>query len=733
MTPTLHIDFETRSAVELKSAGVHVYAEDPSTDVWCAAYCVDDGPIGLWTPQDACPNVIAFIRDGIPIVAHNASFERTIWKHILTPRYGWPEPKLEQWRCTMVQALAMSLPASLDNATAAVGLPNMKDMDGHRLMMRMAKPRKRNEDGTFTWWDDAERRERLYAYCKQDVTAERELGARLLPLRPSELALWHLDQLVNDRGVYVDEEFCTAAKKVVDQWLRHLNKEMARGTDGLVSGVTKVSDLAEFCNGKGVPVDSVDKKTIAGLLARPDLPDEVRFALEIRQEGGKSSVAKINTLLAGRSYDNRARGLTQYHAASTGRWGGRRFQPQNLKRPDEETDIEAAIAAIRSGHTARTIAWLHGPPLSIVGDCIRGMVVAEPGNQFYVADFVSIEAVVLPWLAGEQWKLDAFRDYRAGRAPDLYIQSYCKTFRVPLFDKKDPRRQIGKVMELASGYQGGHGAYLRLGATGKTLDTLTEQVKEIATPAVWKAASDKYVVTRALGLNQDQWAALRIVVDAWRAAHPAIKQFWFDLQDAALKAVQTPGETVHLGDDGDRPLLQFKKQGSFLWLRLPSGRALCYPYPRVQMSDMPWDRADPEWTACETEDEAKHLFGDKVVRFDPEQKRVLAYVPDQRPGVVCKGVDAYTRKWGDCHLYGGLLAENVTQAVARDLLAEAMVRCEAAGYEAVLHVHDELVVEVPEGFGSLEEFTALMETVPAWAEGCPVAADGWQGNRYRKA
>lgn len=702
MSRELHIDFESRSAVDLKKTGVHVYAEGASTDLWCAAYAFDDEPVKLWTPSvdihgDAwdfpaapIPDEIAkHVRDGGVLYAHNAAFERTIWHHILAKRYRWPEPDVTQWRCTMAMALAMALPGSLENAAAAVGLQTQKDMKGHALMLRMAKPRKRTPEGEFVWWDMAERKERLYAYCIQDVEVERELHQRLLPLSEVEQRLWHIDQRINDRGVHVDEKFCQAATRIVEQTIARLNAEMLVVTDYEVGGVTKVKELTEYVVKAGIPTDGIAKGDVVELLGRGDLPAGVRRALEIRQEGGKSSVSKIDALLRGRSRDGRARGLLQYHAASTGRWAGRRFQPQNLKRPDETTDVPAAIAAIMAGRTSRTIEWAFGPPLSIVGDCIRGMVVAAPGRKFYVADFVSIEGVVLPWLAGEDWKLEAFRDYRAGNAPDLYIQSYCKTFGVPLFDKKDPRRQVGKVMELASGFQGGHGAYLRMGASGQKLVELTRMIREATHPAEWDRQSLKYE-TGANGLPEDQWTTLRIVIDSWRGAHPAIVQFWWDLEKAAIEAVRYPGRAVPVADGK----IIFKKSGSFLWCRLPSGRALCYPYPRVEARMMPWGA--------------------------------------EKFALVCKGVDAYTRKWGDCWLYGGLLAENVTQAAARDLLREAILRCEAAGYGTVLHCHDENVAETDEGFGSLSEFERLMEVVPAWATGCPIAADGWEGTRYRK-
>lgn len=698
MSRELHIDFETRSTLDLRKTGVHAYAAHPSTDLWCACYAFDDGPVQTWRPSHVYPprDIQDHVESGGKVFAHNAAFERILWKHVLTPRHGWPPVQIEQWYCTMAMALAMSLPASLGEVAKAIQLPVEKDESGHALMMRMCRPRSVAEDGSITWWDVPEKIEKLIGYCAQDVVVERALHGQLVSLRPSEQRLWWLDQRINDRGVFVDAEFCEAAKKVVADTIKRLNAEMRDVTNGAVTGVTKVADLTAFVKANGIEVESIAKKLLEELIARSDLPPAVRRALEIRQEGGKSSVAKIDALLRGRSPDGRARGLLQFGAASTGRWGGRRFQPQNLKRPDESTDVPAAISDVRRGIPAHALEWAYGPPLSIIGDCIRGMVVAQPGHKFYVADFVSIEGVVLPWLAGEEWKLEAFRKYRRGEAPDLYIQSYCKTFGVPLFGKKDPRRQVGKVMELASGFQGGHGAYLRMGASGKRLEELTAMVRE-ATPAdVWNEAAEKYDKGQHSfavrhGITRDQWIALRIVIDAWRDAHPAIRTFWGDLGEASIQAVKNPGKTFSCGEGK----IAYKKQGSFLWCRLPSGRALCYPYPRLEMARMPWG--------------------------------------GQRLQLICKGVDAITKQWGDCKLYGGLLAENVTQAAARDLLAEAMVRCEAQGYPTVLHVHDENVAEVPEGHaGSLDEFVRLMELVPDWAVGCPIAAEGWSGDRYKK-
>lgn len=661
MSNRLHCDFETRSAVELRDAGVYVYAEHDSTDVWCMAYALNEEPVKLWLPGDPCPEeVVRGVKEGWIFIGHNSAFERIIWR-VMARKYGWPQPKLEQWRCTMAMAAAMALPLSLENAAAAVGLTFRKDMDGHATMLRMAKPRRARKgelpNGVY-WFDDEERKARLYAYCRNDVEVERQLEKRLLALRPFEQRLWHLDQRINDRGVYVDEPLCAAALKVVAQSAEWLNDEMRVITKGKVTACSNVGEISEYINERGVECDSIAKDAIEQLLLA-DLPDDVRRVLELRREAAKASVAKIETLLEGKNKDGRTRGLLQYHAASTGRWGGRRFQPQNIKRPKTK-DVDGAIAAVATG-SADYVQMLYGEPLSVVGDTVRGMLRAAPGKQLDAADFSNIEGRVIAWLAGEDWKLDAFRAFDAGKGHDIYKLAYARAFGIAPEAVDDAQRQIGKVMELALGFEGGVGAFQQM-AAGYGVKVTDERADELKV--------------------------------AWREAHPNVWSFWGEIRDAAHAAVKNKGQIVHCGK------LKFRVAGSFLFMLLPSGRAICYPYPEIVQKAVPWKNPD-----------GSQAF---------------------RPALKYKGVDSYTRKWGDCFAHGGLLFNNAVQGTARDVMAEAMVRVEDAGYAVVLTVHDEIVCEIDEGFGSSDEFKQLMVELPKWASGLPVAAGAWRGMRYRK-
>lgn len=371
---TFHRDFETRSAADLRKTGAHAYAEHVSTDVWCMAYAVDDEPVKLWAPGDPVPpEYVEAARNPEWIsYAHNAAFERAIEHYVMVPRYGWPVIPLEQQRCTMAQALAMALPGGLDDLAIVLGVEERKDAKGHRDMLKLCRPRKRLSETEFTWWDEADALARLYKYCIQDVVVEREVGKRLLPLRASELRLWHLDQRINERGVRVDKELCQAAKKIVFETQSRLDKRMLSITDGFVRSGTDVARIVAFLTSHGIETDSIAKDRLGLLLERDDLPQVVREVLQIRAQAARASVAKIDALLAGMSKDGRARGLLQYHGASTGRWSGRRFQPQNIRRGDSE-DVGQLIEMVRTGDID-LIEMIYGDPLRAVSNCLRGMI-----------------------------------------------------------------------------------------------------------------------------------------------------------------------------------------------------------------------------------------------------------------------------------------------------------------------------------------------------------------------
>jgi DNA polymerase len=680
---TLHRDYETKSVVDLRKTGTHVYAEHESTDAWMCAYAVNDDEPKLWHPGDPVPAEFkeAAANPEWEAVAHNNAFESVIEEVTLARRYNWPVIPLKRQRCTMAAAMAMALPPGLGDCAKALGLAEGKDIEGRDLMLRMSKPRRprKGEDPNgIYWWDEPERIERLGVYCLRDVRVEREIDKHVLPLRASEQALWVLDAKINSRGVYVDTDLCRQARQIVGTATEWLGDELTEITDGAVTKLTAVAQLITWLATQGVSTDSLDKGHVAELLQRDDFSAEVRRVLELRAEGGGAAVKKIDALLAGTSRDSRARGLLQFHAASTGRWAGRRFQPQNIRRPRSE-NVDALIEAVATG-SADFVRLVHDEPLAAVGDCLRGLLCAAPGHVLYAADYSNIEGRLIAWFAGEDWKVQAFRDFDAGIGHDIYKLAYARAFCISPDDVDKAMRQIGKVMELALGYQGGVGAFQKM-AVGYGVHVEDARADELKT--------------------------------LWREAHPNVVQWWYDLEQAAKDAIANPGTTFHAGR------IAFRKSGSFLYMRLPSGRAICYPYPCMKRKLMPWTTQGA-------------LIRVDVDPETGEETRVYEQLPVWKDSICYKGVDQFTRQWTDQFAHGGLLANNAVQGTARDVEAEAIVRVEAAGYPVVLSVHDEVVSETPEDFGSLDEFKQLMATLPEWAAGLPLAVSGFKARRYQK-
>jgi DNA polymerase len=652
----LHRDYEARSRLLLKLVGTHRYAADASTEVLSCAYAVDDQPEQLWTPGDPVPpeHVEAANNPNWIAAAHGDHFETAIERYIMAPRFGWPEIPLERHVCTMARALAHGLPARLSAVADALELTNRKDAAGERLMHQMAKPRRprQGEDPAGVYYfDDADRLHRLHGYNRQDEEVERELHGRLPPLSEAEQALWVLSCIINQRGFCVDRKFAEAARKIAQAAGPEIDAELAEITGGAVTGINQIARLLDWLQQHGYAGEKLDRKAIERQLENEDLPAIARRVLELRLGGAQSAVKKIDALLARAGDDNRIRGSYRYHGAATGRWAGEGFQPQNLKRVTVD-DLEAAIAAVSTGDYGH-VRKLYDRPLAVVGDCSRSMIIAASGHTLIGADFSAIESRVLAWAASEDWKVDAYRRFDATHDPrdEPYCQTACRIFRVPSgsYTKDAPERSVGKTCDLAFGYMGGLNAWREF-EPDRFTDEEVEQFKR-----------------------------------EWRAAHPAIKQLWYDLDRAAWTAVRERGRVVGCGR------VAFKCTGSFLFLKLPSGRKLAYPQPRI--------------------------IGD-----DTEQHVVFA--------------DNAAGQFKDCRhgqgAYGGTWCENVVSGIARDLLAAAMLRIEAAGYPIVLHVHDELVCEVPVGFGSTDEFTKLMICKPAWALDLPIAASAWTGTRYCK-
>lgn len=701
MAEVCSIDFETRSAADLKKTGAHRYFEDPTADVLCAAYAFDDGPVHTWRIGLPCPDDLrAHISQGGKLAAWNAAFEFWAFTVVLGPRHGWPVPRIDQMIDTMAQAAAMSIPQSLDGAAKAMGLEQQKDKDGMRLIRKFSMPRKARKGetpGRLYWTnpeDDPADFQRFCDYCRVDVEVERALRKLLVPLSEAEQKVWEFTLRMNDLGAHIDRRLVEALLDVTEQAKEVLDRRMARATGFEITACSQVSALTAWLKMQGVPADKLNKNAIEDLLAT-DLPDAAREAVEIRKEAAKTSTAKLVAMQNTMGKDNRVRGLHLYHGAGTGRWSGRLVQTQNMPRGTGTVkEPEEAVNDFLLGN-ASWIDLTYGLPMSAVSDMLRSCITASPGNRLLAADYSSIEGRVTAWVAGEQWKLDAFIANDEGRGAGMYELAAAGIFNVPAEKVTKPQRQVGKASELALGFGGGVLAYYSMANIyGIDMAPIYPILRETSEPEVMERAAERYEECAERGdtgtdvLTQEAWIASEVTKVLWRQRHPQTVALWAGLQQAAHDAVTKPGEIVTYG------CISYLVRRGFLWCRLPSGRCLAYGAPKIEDRETPWGEVGKSVTAL--------------------------------------GVNSVTKKWERFALYGGLATENVVQAIARDLMAYGMLQAEAAGYPIVMTIHDEAVADVPIGHGTLAEFERLLCDLPGWATGLPVVASGWEGFRYRK-
>lgn len=676
--PRATIDFETRSACNLKTHGSWRYSLDPTTEVLCFAFRLphwEPGRTGLWHPEFRVPKIrekfdmndmaelFAWIASSELVEAHNAWFERGIWKNIMVPAYDWPAIQPHQWRCSAAKAAAHALPRALDAVAVVLDCTELKDDHGTKIMKRMTKPRRarKAERELYDAWDydlpllyfeDEATLDRLCAYCQQDVLTEEAVSDQLDDLNETETAVYLLDQAMNERGFALDERAIRTALSLIATETTRLNGELAKVTNGYVHKATERKNLMTWLESVNFPLPNTQKLTIDEALTTRKAPAQAKRAIEILQELGKSSTAKYERMRDWRCVDGRAHGGLLYHGASTGRWAGAGIQPQNFPK-GKVKDIEAAWAAlIANDRTA--IHTINPSIMGLLSESLRGAIVPSPGHQLYVADYASIEARVLPWLAGDDETIELFKT-----GADIYCEMASEIYHKPCNKYDHPQeRALGKVAILGLGYQ--------MGVT-RFIDTC------------WLMAR----------IRIDEALSQR-TVDAYRAKFWRVKQLWYDTERAAMDAVDTgepqmAGQVMFSVEDKDYP---------FLYCMLPSGRRLAYPQPRLQEKVTPWGSTT---------------------------------------GLTFMGINPVTRQWQRQHTYGGMLVENIDQAVARDLMAEAALRCEVHPvYTPILTVHDELIAEAPLGQGSVAEFEQLMAECPTWGAGIPVAAEGWTGLRYRK-
>lgn len=711
---TLYVDLETYSPIPI-SCGAYKYAEQ--AEILLLSWAIDDAPAQVLdiAPRrcdiaaEAAPrcDIAAFpaaLRAALDdpeatICAHNSNFDRTVLRHCIP---GHPAfETADRWIDSMIMASACGYPASLAGLCAALDIADesAKDKRGAGWIRLFCHPQVRMRTGDLFFGggdrvypdDRPEEWAGFVHYARLDVEAMRACLRQLptFPWRNAIAALWHdwrLDQRVNDRGMRIDTSLVAAVNAEVASEIPRLDTAMSEVTGGAVQRCSLLAALRSWLASRGVPTASADKAALEEAAARPETDAACRRAIELRLLASLASVKKYRVLADATCEDRRLRGCLQFYGAPrSGRFSGKLFQPQNLPRGSMKPEqVQTAVDAFKSG----CVSILYDSPSAVAKDCLRACIMAPEGRKLVVADLSNIEGRVLAWLAGEDWKVRAFYEYDAGRGPDLYKASYARTFGGRPEDVTKKQRQIGKVLELSMGYQGGVGAFVNFARIyGIDLEgEFTSLVLSQATVAQQAAAAEAYNRSGGMeGLSSAAWKACRIVQQAWRAAHPAITRFWTDVYDAARSAIL---DGVQLRQFRARRIAAYR-YGPHLVLELPSGRPLMYPGARLDSDS------------------------GNIVFDTPAASRHAGFTPERT--------------------YSGKLVENVTQAVARDILVASMEPIERAGYEIVLSVHDEFITEAPDRPEfSAEELSKLMTSAPAWAEGLPLAAAGFEAYRYKK-
>lgn len=565
----LSIDIETFSDIDLIKCGVYKYADSPAFEILLFAYSIDDGEINIidLVNGEELPEEIAeaIKSDTVIKTAFNAQFERVcLSKHLgilLDP---------SSWYCTAVQAAELSLPSSLADVGAALGLERQKMTEGKELIKYFCvscKPTKSNGGRTRNMPGDAPEKWALFKeYCKRDVDVERQIAKKLemYPISESEHRLYVLDQRINDRGVLVDLELARQAVKL-NSIQTAVATEQAYTLTGL-ENPNSVAQLKAWLTENGVEIESLSKKAVAALADETD--GDIQEMLHLRLLMSKTSVKKYEAVMRSVCRDNRVRGMMRFCGASrTGRWSGNILQPQSLPQ-NHLPDLTLARDIVKDGDF-EMLNMTFGNVPNALSELIRTVLIPKPNHRFIVADFSAIEARVLSWLAGEQWRLDTFRN-----GGDIYCASASQMFRVPVekHGVNGHLRQKGKISELACGYGGSVGALKNMGAV-------------------------------EMGVPEDE---LQGLINDWRNANPHIVKLWTEVGNTAMKAIKEK-TIVSLGK------LVFMYERGILFIRLPSGRRLSYIKPRIGTNRFGGDSitymgvgASKKWERLET-------FGGKLV------------------------------------------------------------------------------------------------------------------------
>ena len=634
---SISLDIETYSSVNLSKSGVYKYAESKDFDIILFAYSVDYGEIKVidLTKREEIPQDIKLALKDIHVKkwAFNANFER-----VCLSKYLREDLSPVGWRCSMVLSAYVGLPLSLEAVGSVLNLPYQKLKEGKSLIKYFCCPNKENKRNLPT--NDKLKWEIFKEYNKRDVLVEMEIQKRLKKynLPDSEWENYYLDQIINDRGIMIDKDFVREALICDEKYKKNVKEKLKNLTQ--IENPHSIVEMKNYLKKQNLSLLSLDKKYLREVL--PNLNEDVKEVLKLRQELCKSSVKKYVAMENVMGKDKRARGLIQFYGTKTGRYAGRLIQVQNLPK-NYLSDLEVARDLVKCGH-GENLDFLYDSVEDVLSQLIRTAFIPKEGCEFIVADFSAIEARVLSWLSKEKWRMEVFE-----KGGDIYCESASKMFKVKVEKNGENShlRDKGKIAELALGYGGSVGALKAMGATSF--------------------------------LKEEE---LQSLVNAWRNANPHITYLWYEV-DKIIKKVIINKVPMKLYN------LQFIYENNMLFILLPSKRKLCYRNPKI----------------------ATNKFN--------------------KSSIVYEGVNS-NKKWAQIESYGAKFVENIVQAIARDLLCEAIKNLHNKNFRVVLHVHDEVVVEIEKNKSSVEEICNLMTISPSWAKDLSLKAEGYKCEFYRK-
>ena len=733
MQDLLFKDTETFSEADLKKVGAYRYSEDPSTEIILATYAFNDEPVEVYDPTKGgniprelrrCLAGLEKPNYGLKLVGHNfLQFDRLViercWGYKIHPTNIID---------TMILAFRHALPGSLAALCEVLGVSaeNAKDKRGKALIQRFSKPTPKNyKIRRYTADTHPEEWAWFIKYGISDITAMREVFHKLPRWGNSEFEdrVLELDQLINDRGFKVDVALAEAAIEAVEKHKAQLQATAAAKygmshngclSTSLLTGKDFLPILRELAPAHRI--HNAQKSTLNDLLADDDLPDDARTIIEMRLGAASTASTKYNPLLLGRSSDDRRRGCIQYGGAKrTLRFAGKGFQPQNLARGYYHDDeLNKGISALLKGRAHRRF-----DVAKLTASTVRSCIIPEAGHKFVVADYSNVEGRGLAWLAGEDDLIEVFVN-----GVDVYKKLASTVFNVAYEAVTKDQRQIAKAMVLGLGYAGGVGAFVTFAKNlGLDLNDMTNTLAGTFPEHIWAATARGYEWARiqeakrpprpgekddrpSYILDKKVWRTCDALKRMYREANPAIVQFWRDIEDAAMAAIRNPGKEFTAGPRGVKFSRNVetdnngnKVAGWWLRMTLPSGRVMSYPGVGLSVSK-------------ETDEDGK-VSTNVRIKY--------------------QGENQLTRQWGFQYTYSGKLVENCTQALCRDLLANALLNVEANGYPIVLHVHDEIICETPDlPEYNVAELERLMCELPEWAEGFPLVAEGAEMKRYAK-